>query len=47
MLLIPDENVNEAWFARQVTPYMKTYTDYDVRETPLRFETLSTGPVNG
>lgn len=47
MLFIPDENTNEAWFARQVNPYSKKYPTIDVRETPLRFEELSCGPVNG
>lgn len=47
MLFIPDEAVNEAWFARQVNPYTRKYPNIDVRETPLRFEELSCGPVNG
>ena len=47
MLFIPDEATNEAWFARQVNPYTKRYPNIDVRETPLRFEELSCGPVNG
>jgi hypothetical protein len=46
-LLIPDEAVNDAWFVRSVTPYQKGYPDIDVRVTPIRFEELSTGPING
>jgi hypothetical protein len=46
-LLIPDEAANDAWFVKQVTPYEVGYPDIDVRETPLRFEEVSSGPVNG
>jgi len=46
-LLIPDEGVNDAWYVRQSSPYRKGYPDIDVRETPLRFDELSNGPVNG
>ena len=46
-LLIPDEVVNDAWYVRQSSPYRKGYPDIDVRETPLRFDELSNGPVNG
>lgn len=47
MLYIPDEDTNEAWFARQVIPYAKGYPNIDVRETKLRFEEMSGGPPNG
>ena len=47
MLLIPDENVNDAWFARQMNPFAKSYPNVDVREHKLRFEEASNGPVNG
>lgn len=46
-LLIPDEAQNDAWFVRSVTPYEKGYPDIDVRVTPVRFEEMSTGPING
>jgi hypothetical protein len=47
MLFIPDENANDAWFARQMNPFSKTYPNIDVREHQLRFEEASSGPVNG
>jgi hypothetical protein len=46
-LLIPDEDTNDAWYVRQSSPYRKGYPDIDVRETPLRFDELVNGPVNG
>lgn len=47
MLFIPDEATNEAWFARQSTPYSVGIPNIDVRETKLRFDEVSCGPVNG
>lgn len=46
-LLIPDEEVNDGWWVHQTVPYAKSHPDIDVRETKLRFEELTSGPVNG
>jgi hypothetical protein len=46
-LLIPDENVNEAWWVHQTAPFEKSLVNYDVPEHKLRFEELVMGPVNG
>jgi hypothetical protein len=47
-LFIPDENTNDAWWVRLHAPDFRTsIPNYDVREIPLRFEELSTGPRNG
>jgi len=47
-LFVPDELTNDAWFVTfTANDFVVTIPDYDVRESPLSFEELSSGPPNG
>lgn len=46
-ILIPDEATNDAWLVRFASEFQLTYSNYGVREMPLSFDELSSGPPNG
>lgn len=47
-MLIPDEAVNDAWFVRFASSDFSTaIPNYDVRDIPVAFDELSSGPPNG
>lgn len=47
-IFIPDENTQDAWMVTfNANDFTQTIPNYDVREIPLAFEELSSGPPNG
>lgn len=47
-MLIPDEAVNDAWFVRfSSSDFSVSVPNFDVRDIPLAFDELSSGPPNG